>query len=257
MQQYYYLVHIQYLGFRYHGWLKQPDVKTVEFMISKTLGFVFGHKNYKIMGASRTDSKVSANHSAFELFIQHPIDTENFLKELNGNLPNDIRVLSVEAVDQKFSIINSPRIKEYLYLFAFGEKCHPFSAPLIGFFQGNLDIALMKEGALLFQGKHNFIKYCTKPKIGTLFHREVLVSEIERNRIFTANFFPEKSYVYRIHSKGFMRYQVRLIMGQLLSLGRGEIGLNDITESLEGLDDKPMRHIAPASGLILNKIGFE
>ncbi len=257
MQKYYYLIHMQYLGFRYHGWLKQPEVKTIEFMVDKTLKFIFGHKDYKILGSSRTDSKVSANHSAFELFLSHPIDIEAFLKDFNENLPNDIKALKIEEVDKKFSIINSPRIKEYIYLFAFGEKCHPFSAPLICSFQDNLDIDLMKEGSLLFQGNHNFIKYCTKPKTGTRFEREVLVSKIEENRIFTANFFPEKSYAYHIHSKGFMRYQVRLIMGQLLSLGRGEINLNDIEESLKGLDNKPLRYIAPASGLILNKTSFE
>ncbi len=257
MQKHYYLIHMQYLGFRYHGWLKQPEVKTIEFMVDKTLKFIFGHEDYKILGSSRTDSKVSANHSAFELFLNNPIDIEVFLKDFNENLPNDIKALKIEEVDKKFSIINSPRIKEYIYLFAFGEKCHPFSAPLICSFQDNLDIDLMKEGALLFQGNHNFIKYCTKPKAGTRFEREVLVSKIEENRIFTANFFPEKSYAYQIHSKGFMRYQVRLIMGQLLSLGRGEIKLKDIEESLKGRDNKPLRHIAPASGLILNKTSFE
>ncbi len=46
-------------------------------------------------------------------------------------------------------------------------------------------------------------------------------------------------------------------MGQLLSLGRGEISLDDIKESLKGNDNDPLRHIAPSSGLILNKIEFE
>ena len=38
-------------------------------------------------------------------------------------------------------------------------------------------------------------------------------------------------------------------MGQLLSLGRGEISLSDISESLKGSDNEPLRHIAPSSGL--------
>jgi len=256
-QKKYYLIHIQYLGFRYHGWLKQPKVKTVESMFDKTLKFVFGHDNFKIMGSSRTDSKVSANHSAVELFVKQPLDLELLLTGLNENLPNDIKVLNIEEVDKTFSIINAPRIKEYIYLFAYGEKAHPFSAPLLCSFPENLDIDLMKEGALLFEGKHNFVQYCTKPKPGTQFEREVLVSRIEENRLYTASFFPKKSYAYHIHSKGFMRYQVRLIMGQLLRLGRGEIGLSDIRRSLEGSDKKPLRFIAPASGLILNRIDFQ
>ncbi|MCD6585181.1 MAG: tRNA pseudouridine(38-40) synthase TruA [Desulfobacteraceae bacterium] len=257
MQKHYYLIHIQYLGFRYHGWLKQPGLRTVEFMIEKTLKFILGHSDFKILGASRTDAKVSASHSAFELFVNEPLHPDQLLTEFNLNLPNDINVLKIEATDKKFSIINAPKTKEYIYLFAFGGKSHPFCAPLICSFQDHLDIELMKTGALLFEGKHNFIKYCTKPKPGAIFEREILVSKIKENTIYQASFFPAKSYAYVIRSKGFLRYQVRLIMGQLLSLGKGEISLNDITESLKGNDNQPLRHIAPSSGLILNKIEFE
>jgi tRNA pseudouridine38-40 synthase len=257
MKKYYYLIHIQYLGYRYHGWLKQPGLKTIEFMIEKTAGFVLGHARFKILGTSRTDAKVSANHSAFELFVNDPLDTDQLLMDFNRNLPNDIKVIKIEEKDKTFNIINAPKIKEYIYLFSFGEKCHPFSAPLISSFQYDLDLDLMKKGARLFEGKHNFIKYCTKPKPGTLFEREILVSKIEKNTIFKANFFPAESYAYHIHSKGFLRYQVRLIMGQLLSLGRGEMGLSDIKKSLEGQDNQPLRHIAPSSGLVLNKITFD
>lgn len=254
---YYYLIQIQYLGFRYHGWLKQPGLKTVESMVEKTLAFILGQGEFKILGTSRTDSKVSANHSAFELFTIAFLDTESFLVELNLNLPNDIRALKITAVDETFNIITTPRVKEYLYLFSFGEKCHPFSAPLISSFPEHLDVDMMKQGAKLFLGRHDFRRYCTKPKPGTQFQREILVSQIEENRAFSASFFPEQSYAYRIQSKGFMRNQVRLIMGQLLSLGRGEISCKDIQDTLTRKESRPLRHIAPASGLILNKIQFE
>lgn len=257
MKKYYYLIHIQYLGFRYHGWQKQPRVKTIESMVEKTVGFILDHDNFKILGSSRTDSKVSANHSAFELFVSEPLDTGQLFKDFNDNLPNDIRVLGIEEKDKTFNIINSPRIKEYLYLFSFGEKCHPFSAPFISSFQDDLDLDLMKKGAALFQGRHDFRQYCTKPAPGTNFDREILVSKIEENTQLQASFFPAKSYALHIHSKGFLRYQVRLIMGQLLSLGRGETTLADLKESLTGQSDRPLRHIAPSSGLILNKIIFD
>ncbi len=257
MAKYYYLIHIQYLGFRYHGWQKQPGVKTIESMIEKTTGFVLGHTRFKILGTSRTDSKVSANHSVFELFVDEALDIDKLEKDFNLNLPNDIRVLKVEQTDNVFNIIQAPKIKEYLYFFACNEKIHPFCAPLIASFPDSLDIELMNQGAALFKGEHNFVKYCTKPNPGAIFTRIILCSEIERNTIFTANFFPERTFVFRIQSKGFMRNQVRLMMGQLLSLGRGEISLKDIESSLEGQDEAPLRYIAPASGLVLNKIQFK
>ncbi len=46
-------------------------------------------------------------------------------------------------------------------------------------------------------------------------------------------------------------------MGQLLCLGRGDISLDDINESLIGKNTSPLREIAPASGLILNRIEFQ
>ena len=257
MQQHYYLIHIQYLGFRFHGWAKQTGLKTLHQMVDKTLSFALGHTKFKTLGASRTDAMVSANRSAFELFLEEPLNLNQFLFDLNRNFPADIRALNIEEVDRHFNIIQNPKIKEYVYLFSFGEKCHPFSASLISSFMENLDIDLMKKGALFFQGKHNFRKYCTKPSEKTNFEREILVSKIEENKLYQANFFPDTSYVYHVHSIGFMRNQIRLMMGQLLRLGRGEISLNDIESSLLQPDEIPLDYIAPPSGLILNYVEFD
>ena len=256
MQQFFYLIHIQYLGFRFHGWAKQPNVKTVHQMIDKTLPFVLGHKNFKTLGSSRTDAMVSANHAIFELFLDESLDIQQFFHTLNSNLPTDIRVIEIEETDATFNVIQSPKTKEYLYLFAFGEKCHPLCAPLLASFMENLDIEQMKIGARLFQGKHNFKKYCTKPSEKTVFEREILVSRIEENEIYKASFFPAKSYVYHVHGQGFMRNQIRLMMGQLFRIGRGEISLLDLENSLKYPNDIPLDCIAPASGLILNRVRF-
>jgi len=257
MQQYFYLIHIQYLGFRFHGWAKQTGLKTLHQMIDKTLPFVLGDKSFKTLGSSRTDAMVSANHSIFELFMQEPLDTDLFLYDLNSNFPADIKAIKIEETDRDFNIIQAPKIKNYIYLFSYGEKCHPFTAPLLASFIENLDIDLMKEGALLFQGTHNFRKYCTRPSDKANFEREILVSKIEENNLYQANFFPAISYAYHIHSKGFMRNQIRLMMGQLIKLGRGEIRLDDIKISLLYPDEIPLDYIAPASGLILNRVEFD
>lgn len=256
-QKFFYLIHIQYLGFRFHGWAKQPSVKTVHQMIDKTLPFVLGHRHFKTLGSSRTDAMVSATHAVFELFLDKPLEKESFLLELNRNLPMDIRAIKIEETHAGFNVIQTPKTKEYAYLFAFGEKCHPFTAPLLASFMENLDIDLMKEGATLFQGRHNFRKYCTKPSINTNFERDIETSFIEENNLIHASFFPQKSWAYHIHAKGFLRNQIRLIMGQLLRLGKREIHLNDIHNSLLHPDDTPLEYIAPPSGLILNKINFE
>lgn len=257
MKQHRYLFHIQYSGFRYHGWQKQPGVKTIESMLEKTAQFVLDHADFKLLGASRTDAMVSARHSAFELFTGRQFDTDFLLQSFNLNLPNDIRVTKVETVDETFNVIQSPEYKEYSYLFSFGGKAHPFCAGLLYSFMEDLDIGTMKKGARLFEGRHDFRQYCTQPSARTQFNREIQTSRIDKNDEFQANFFPAETFVYHVRSKGFMRNQVRLMMGQLLRLGRHEIRLEDIQYSLTGEDKTPLPVIAPASGLILNRIKFD
>lgn len=256
-KNYYYLIHIQYLGFRYHGWYKQPEVKTVQGMIEKTLFYVLGHGNFRTLGASRTDAGVSVECGAFELFTREVVDQQALLEGMNANLPNDIRALSIREVDEQFNIIQSPKMKEYHYFFSFGEKIHPFCAPFMVSRQGVLDVEKMAEGAKLFEGRHIFSCYCKKPGPDALLEREVALSRIEPNELHQGSYFPEKSFVYKVHGSGFMRHQIRLMMGALFALGEGSIGLEDIRHSLRGETSKPLAHAAPASGLTLHRIHFE
>ncbi len=63
-----YLVTIQYLGFRFHGWQKQPNLKTGHLFLDKTLKFIYKGIRLKSLGVGRTDARVSATHFAFQLF---------------------------------------------------------------------------------------------------------------------------------------------------------------------------------------------
>ena len=255
-----YLIRIQFLGFRYSGWQKQPNQKTIEQMILKTLKFVLPQTKFKILGAGRTDAKVSALDAAFELFLQdEPIaDTQRFLQEFNENLPPDIRALEISEIKQGFNIIQSSKMKEYVYLFSFGEKNHPFCAPFLANIIGNLDIDTMEAGAAgLFEGEHDFSSYTARIQENTKSYRKVERCEIQENSILKANFFPEKSYALHIRAAGFMRYQVRMIMGALIQAGKGKMSLNEISESLSENSAIQMTHVAPGSGLLLNKLEFK
>lgn len=257
-KKYYYVVKVQYLGYRFHGWQKQPNLKTVHLMIDRTFNYIFEGKRFKTLASGRTDAMVSAQEAAFELFVFEPIeDLEAFLALFNHNLPQDIRALSIKQVDEHFNIINHAKIKEYLYVFAHGQKLHPFCAPIMTTILEDLDIEEMKQGAKLFEGFHNFKTYCYKATDNGIYEREIIVCELIENIQFTANFFPETSYILRVKGQGFMRNQIRLMMGALIKLGRGEISLKYIEDSLKSESIEVMDYIAPASGLILNKIEFE
>ncbi|XCF05060.1 tRNA pseudouridine synthase A [Tamlana crocina] len=257
-KKFFYLIKIQYLGYRFHGWQKQPDVKTLHLMVDRTMNYVLEGKPFKTLTSGRTDAMVSAEQAAFELFLEEPIeDQEYFLKWFNYNLPQDIRALSIKEVDKKFNIINHSKVKEYLYLFTYGEKCHPFCAPIMTTILDELDVDIMKQGAKLFEGEHYLKSYCYKPSETGVYNRKILTCEIVENTLYTANYFPEKTYLLRVRGKGFMRNQIRLMMGTLIDLGKGKLSLNDIETSLQPDSNLKMNYIAPASGLILNKIDFE
>ncbi|MEG9326773.1 tRNA pseudouridine synthase A [Salinimicrobium catena] len=257
-QRYYYLIEIQYLGYRLHGWQRQPGFKTVEGLVKKTLKFVLGETRFKVLGASRTDAMVSAHQAAFELFIDHePLNNmADFLVLFNNNLPQDIRALSIKQVDAKFNIIQHPKKKEYIYLFAHGKKSHPFAAPLLATFHEKLDVEMMMAAANFFKGTHSFHNYCTKPSEHTIVERKIDLCRIEPNEEITASFFPDRSYLLRIQGSGFLRNQIRLMMGALVRVGNGELSLEDIRKSLSPEVKRPMSFIAPGSGLILNKVHF-
>jgi tRNA pseudouridine38-40 synthase len=74
--------------------------------------------------------------------------------------------------------------------------------------------------------------------------------------LYLANFFPEQSYLLRVVGKGFGRHQIRLMMGALIKLGRGDVDLKFIQDSLKPNSSLSIDYIAPASGLILHKIEF-
>ena len=258
MKKYFYVITLQYLGYRFHGWQKQPHVKTLHLMVDKTLNYILEGKQFKSLSSGRTDAMVSAECAAIELFLLEPLEDQHaFLKLFNYNLPQDIRALEIREVDAKFNIINNSKIKEYLYLFTYGEKCHPFCAPIMTTILDDLDIDIMKQGAKLFEGEHYFKSYCFKPTNHGIYNREILCCELVENTIYSANYFPKKSYILRVKGKGFMRNQIRLMMGALIDLGKGKLSLETISQSLEQDCFIKLEYIAPASGLILNDIEFE
>lgn len=253
-----YIVSLQFLGFRFSGWQKQTNAKTLHEMLDKTLSFVLHARTYKTIGMSRTDAKVSANVYFFQLFVDEKLNEIQFLEQLNSNFSADLRVQSIQEVGSNFNIIKAAKRKEYHYYFSFGQKNHPFAAPFLSFIEEDLDIQLMIKGARLFQGSHFFHKYCTKPSVHTIFKRSIDTCEIIENDILRANFFPEKSYVLKVVGKGFLRYQIRLMMAVLFELGKKNIDLTYIENSLKKENDKkPMRNIAPASGLQLYHVDLE
>ena len=253
----FYLVRIQFLGFRYHGWQKQEGLKTVHQMVDKTLKFVLGDVPFKSLGCGRTDAKVSAEDYAFELFTSKDLVPEQLVHRLNANLPADIRVLNVKAVDAQFNIIQHAKTKTYHYHFCFGDKPHPFSSPLVQFFGKKLDIARMIRASSLLEGEHDFTAFTPKPGAETQLTRHLNKAEIVSVDTKDAFMPVSDHYVFRVTSSGFLRYQVRLMMGALIEIGRGLLTLEDLQALLSGERTDPIKTVAPGSGLRLHRVEFD
>ena len=213
-----YLLVIQFLGFRLHGWQKQPNLKTVHFIVDKTLKFVLGQTRFKTVGVGRTDAKVSASSYPLQLLVDEQLDKSTFLELFNENSPADLQLLDVkEILDTSFNIIQHKKIKEYHYYFSNQGKNHPFCAPLMTGYQ-NMNIELMKVGAKLFEETHYFGAYCSKPSEATQLIRTIDLCQIEESNRYQGN--------------GFLRYHVRLMMGALVEVGKGHSSLDEIQNSL-------------------------
>ncbi|MFD2033223.1 tRNA pseudouridine(38-40) synthase TruA [Belliella marina] len=251
-----YLFYIQYLGLRYHGWQKQPGLKTIQGKLEKVIRYVLGHEDFTILCAGRTDSGVSCHRGAFELFNTADVELAFFIQQVNENLPDDIRLLEGKRVSLDFNIIQDVAAKEYRYYFATGEKFHPFAAGNLAFFTGEVDIELMRRSSGIFVGEHDFRRFCAKQKQSDNYRRQIFESGILEDRLMMADGSELKRYCYRVKGKGFLMHQVRLMMGSLLALGRGEISEIEIQEALKSQQTSPLCGKVPANGLVLYEVFF-
>ena len=211
-----------------------------------------------MLGAGRTDARVSAQGFALQLLISGaPLPSQTgFLREMNRNLPQDIRLLSVREVPVGFNVIRDATQKTYRYYFTFGDKPHPFCAPLLGYFPGQLDIEAMKNGATLFVGEHDFRTFVGSPGKDTRTRRRVADCHLQENKELTASFFPGDSFCLTVVGQGFGRYQVRRMMAALVALGRRSLSEQDLKETLRTGNPIELKEIAPASGLQLIEVQF-
>lgn len=127
----------------------------------------------------------------------------------------------------------------------------------LSFFQGTPDLELMKKGAKLFVGKHDFRRFSAIDKVTDDYVREVLESEILQHVQAGTGLIPESAFTFSVKGKGFLRYQVRIMMGALIDLGMGKITLEDLKNALDSDQTSPISVAVPANGLVLERVEFK
>ena len=90
-------VMIAYRGTKYHGFQRQSNAMTVQEMLESKVSKVL-NEPVTITGCSRTDTGVHANMFCFNVKTESRINCLGFCRGVNGELPDDISILSCEDV---------------------------------------------------------------------------------------------------------------------------------------------------------------
>jgi tRNA pseudouridine38-40 synthase len=123
-------VTIAYRGTNYHGFQIQNNAVTVQGTLEKHLSKVL-NEPVSITGCSRTDTGVHANMFCFNVKTNSNIHTLGFCRGVNGELPDDISILSCEEVPMDFHARFDCKGKEYIYKMHCSESKNPFAPDLM------------------------------------------------------------------------------------------------------------------------------
>jgi len=241
MQQNYHIL-ICYDGTDYFGWQRQPEKKTIQGLLENALTKI-ASRPIPIIGAGRTDAGVHALAQSAHFKANLKLEDEELIQAINGNLPKDIRITSLQKTTPDFHARKSARSKTYQYRIVQSPSISPFLLRYTLHRPSLLDIKKMKDAAALFVREADFTPFSSNRLLNP-------VRTITRSEIFSKN----DEIIYTVEAKGFLRYMVRSIVGTLLEVGKGKI----LPQAVEDLFEKKIRTLssptAPPQGLCLIKV---
>ncbi len=235
---------ICYDGSRYRGWQRLSGAdNTLQGKIEKALSRILG-ENVEISGSGRTDAGVHAMGQVASFHCQSDMPAEEILAQLRRYLPEDIGIISCREVSPRFHARLNAKEKIYRYRIWNSEKPCVFDRKYVWIDPERLDIGAMKQAAKLLTGTHDFSAFCTNPKMKKSTVRCVQEISIDRRG-------EELQLTFR--GNGFLHNMVRILVGTLVEVGRGERDPKSVTE-LFGAKREMAGFLAPASGLCLMEV---
>ena len=153
---------IAYDGSNYAGWQLQPNGRTVQEVVESALAKI-ARGPVRLHGSGRTDAGVHAKAQVANCSFGTSLATGTLRRALNANLPADIRVHRVQAVDAQFHARFSAKKKEYRYQVDCGAVADPFVRAYAWHHPGPLNITAMRRAARLLRGRHDFAALSANP----------------------------------------------------------------------------------------------
>ena len=235
---------VSYLGTNYSGWQRQDNSLAIQEVIENAFMDMFGCF-IEIFASGRTDAGVHAECQCFNAVVD--FEAVNKLPmALNSRLPDDIRILWAKEVDDDFHARYNVKEKTYKYILNTGEY-KPLERNYVFQYNYSLDIKSMKKAIKYFLGKHDFRAFVTESKEKENCVRTITEAKVEQNN---------NKLVITFKGDGFLRYQVRNMVGILIRVGENKISTEDVEKILESKDRTTTGKTAPPEGLYLTEVTY-
>ncbi len=236
---------IQYDGTRYNGWQRQGNTdNTIQEKLERILEHLY-KEPVEIHGSGRTDAGVHALRQVANFRIPRMLSRyscREIRDYFNEYLPQDIRVLHVEQMDERFHARLNAKSKIYEYRIDCGEIASVFERRYLLRIEEPLNIDKMKEAASYLIGTHDFKSFCANRHMKKSTVRTIYDITIEQQ---------DDVLRIRYRGDGFLYNMVRILTGTLIEIGLGDRLPSQIPSALEGLDRSLAGFTAPAQGLFL------
>jgi len=242
-----YKIKIEYEGTPFVGWQFQKNGQSIQEVLQKAI-FSFSNEKVVVTGAGRTDSGVHALSQVAHFDLKKKIKEKNLLPAINQNIGSKpITILKINKVNKKFHSRYDAKKRTYQYLIINRQSPLTLQKNKAWHIRKKLDIKIMKKGAKLLLGTHDFSTYraasCgAKSSIRTM---ENILIKKNRDRI-----------TLQFTSRSFLQQQVRSMVGCLKYLGNGKWNLEDFKNAFFSKSRIKCAPPAPACGLYLKKISY-
>jgi tRNA pseudouridine38-40 synthase len=233
---------IEYDGTDFVGWQRQANGRSVQETIENALEKIV-QQNVGIVGAGRTDSGVHARGQVANFSIDTSISPKELSRALNGVLPDDVAIRSVNEADLDFSARYSATAREYgYYISRVPTAINRRYSWSLGY---QLDVPAMNSLCGEFIGKHDFQSFCKADSSADNYLCTVMdASWSER----------EGSLLFTIRANRFLHGMVRALVGTMVDIGRGHRSPGNFSEILSSKKRTKAGQSAPPHGLFLERV---
>lgn len=195
--------------------------------------------------SGRTDRGVHATHQVIHVDLPDFWDDLQRLKEmLNVQLPSAMRIQRIEWVDDDFHARYSAKRRVYRYIIK-EDEINPFEDNFVTFLP-KINREIIADAIKCFIGTHNF----------ELFKKSGCDMDHFVRIIYRAYAYSHKGYFILVfEGNGFLRSQIRLMVGFLLRISAGKATKEQLIEQINCVK-RHSTDIAPHNGLYLTHIKY-